>query len=587
MRLVAIRGAHLASLGPFTLELDTPPLADSRIFAIVGPTGAGKSTLLDAVCLALYDRVPRLMDARDAVLGIDDLSPSDPRALMRRGATEAFAEVDFIDRNGTRCRARWDVWRARKRVDGRMQNQRMALHDLDANRELTGSTKTETLRQIETRLGLSFDEFRRAVLLAQGDFAAFLRAPADERAHLLEKMTGTHLFGAISRAAFGRCREAEQALKSAETEQAAVDVLSAEAIADLETARTKYIADKTTETTRRNEADVALRWFDELDRVTATANEARSVRTEAREAATAAQATRELLAHAERAARLRSPFEAFERAQREHTQTQLRLREAKASLETARSAAVTAEQRLQTAETQRRALRARYEAEAEAVARARDLDGRVAEAKETATRLTAQTEARQTEMLKARSALDAALERMEAADTALKAQQRWILDNSALRDVAAQWSNHDADLEQAEILLARVRAVDVDAQKIEARWHDLSTASAEADNAAKVAMTELTKAQDVLRTRQAALTELRARVPPKDRRDAMETLAELRAGLERLMTLLPNARRLDRRIREEARARRAAIKHAKEAKSRVDQARTQANKIKASLETAS
>ena len=61
MRILAIRGSNLTSLeGPFALDLETGPLGDAGIFAISGPTGAGKSTLLDALCVALYNKTPRL-----------------------------------------------------------------------------------------------------------------------------------------------------------------------------------------------------------------------------------------------------------------------------------------------------------------------------------------------------------------------------------------------------------------------------------------------------------------------------------------------------------------------------------------------
>ena len=58
---------------------------------------------------------------------------------------------------------------------------------LDSGRDVSGATKTETQKLIEEKVGLSFGEFRRAVLLAQGDFASFLRAKPDERAELLER----------------------------------------------------------------------------------------------------------------------------------------------------------------------------------------------------------------------------------------------------------------------------------------------------------------------------------------------------------------------------------------------------------------
>jgi len=61
MRILAIRGKNLASLAePFEILLNAGPLEQAGLFAITGQTGAGKSTILDALCLALYDEIPRL-----------------------------------------------------------------------------------------------------------------------------------------------------------------------------------------------------------------------------------------------------------------------------------------------------------------------------------------------------------------------------------------------------------------------------------------------------------------------------------------------------------------------------------------------
>ncbi len=61
MKILAIRGCNLASLaGEFEIDLAKGPLSAAGVFAIVGPTGAGKSTLLDAMCVALFQRTPRL-----------------------------------------------------------------------------------------------------------------------------------------------------------------------------------------------------------------------------------------------------------------------------------------------------------------------------------------------------------------------------------------------------------------------------------------------------------------------------------------------------------------------------------------------
>jgi len=211
VRILAIRGHNLASLArSFAVELTEGDLADAGIFAICGPVGAGKSTLLDALCLALFDRTPRLAGRGGAPIGEENqpagewLQSHDPRTLLRRGAGEGWAEVDFTGRDGRRYRARWTVRRARRRAAGRMQAQEMTLTDLDGDVVVARSKKTEVLEAIRTRLGLDFAQFCRSVLLAQGDFAAFLRASPDERASLLESLTGADLYRRLSKAAHER-----------------------------------------------------------------------------------------------------------------------------------------------------------------------------------------------------------------------------------------------------------------------------------------------------------------------------------------------------------------------------------------------
>ncbi len=205
MRVLAIRGRNLASLaGDFEVDFEAPPLADAGIFAITGPTGAGKSTLLDAMCLALFDTVPRLGAASRGRIENDqgdELSATDPRTILRHGESDAFAEIDFVARDANRYRARWTVQRARMKPTGRLKSSVQTLLRIDTGERL-GGTKTETLGVIHQLVGLSAEQFRRAVLLAQGDFEAFIKANDNDRAVLLERITGSRIYTTLGRAAF-------------------------------------------------------------------------------------------------------------------------------------------------------------------------------------------------------------------------------------------------------------------------------------------------------------------------------------------------------------------------------------------------
>ncbi|MES2740781.1 MAG: AAA family ATPase [Pseudomonadota bacterium] len=225
MKILKISGKNLASLAdPFTVDFEAEPLASSGLFAISGPTGAGKSTLLDALCLALYDATPRLLKVagRGSALpdvGKETVSAQDTRTLLRRGAADGYAEVDFVGNDGAAYRARWSVRRSRNKADGLLQPTAMSLHQLPALHPV-GATKTEVKLEIERRIGLSFDQFTRAVLLAQNEFATFLKTEDNERGELLETLTGSTVYSDISMRAFERAKR-EQTLLARLTERLA------------------------------------------------------------------------------------------------------------------------------------------------------------------------------------------------------------------------------------------------------------------------------------------------------------------------------------------------------------------------------
>lgn len=237
MKILAIRLKNLASLaGPFEIDFTAEPLASTGLFAITGPTGAGKSTLLDALCLALFGAVPRLSNTgRDAKVPDADgeIGTGDPRTLLRRGTGEGYAEVDFVGVDGRRYRARWEANRARDKAAGKLQASRQSLRDIDQD-QLLASQKGEYKTQLEAALGLNFEQFTRAVLLAQSEFSAFLKADDNDRSELLEKLTDTALYTRLGRRAFDKTKEAREAHKLLQDQATGVTPLAPEARAELD-----------------------------------------------------------------------------------------------------------------------------------------------------------------------------------------------------------------------------------------------------------------------------------------------------------------------------------------------------------------
>jgi exonuclease SbcC len=268
MKVLRIAGKNLASLADeFSVDFTAQPLADAGLFAISGPTGAGKSTLLDALCLALYDDTPRLHKAIGKTPDVGDpVSAQDPRTLLRRGAAEGWAEVDFIGNDGAAYRARWKVWRARSKAAGALQPSAMSLHKLPGLQPL-GHTKTEVMAEIAQRIGLSFEQFTRAVLLAQNEFSAFLKAPDDERGTLLETLTGSGIYSDISRRAFERWRAEELALKTLTAGLASQQPLAPAARAELAAQAEAADAALAAAGQRVAALEADLRWHQQAERL--------------------------------------------------------------------------------------------------------------------------------------------------------------------------------------------------------------------------------------------------------------------------------------------------------------------------------
>ncbi len=192
--------------------------------------------MLDALCLALFGAVPRLNNTgRDAKVPDADgeIATGDPRTLLRRGTGEGYAEVDFVGVDGRRYRARWEANRARDKAAGKLQASRQSLRDIDQD-QLLASQKGEYKTQLEAALGLNFEQFTRAVMLAQSEFSAFLKADDNDRSELLEKLTDTALYTRLGRRAFDKTKEAREAHKLLQDQASGVTPLSPEARAELD-----------------------------------------------------------------------------------------------------------------------------------------------------------------------------------------------------------------------------------------------------------------------------------------------------------------------------------------------------------------
>jgi DNA repair protein SbcC/Rad50 len=583
LRILAIRARNLASLPRFEVDLTKGALARTRIFAITGPTGAGKSTLLDALCLALYDRAPRLGGPRDVPVGDLEVSASDPRSLMRRGATEASSEVDFLARDQRRYRATWEVWRARKKSAGKLQSQRMRLVCLDDQKDLTGGTKTETLSLIEHLIGLSYDEFRRAVLLAQGDFATFLKARMDERAELLEKMTGTEIYAEISRAAFQRSKSEEETLRGLEAKLESVSPMPDAERSALEASIERLgaerraldvSADAARRAARRDEAIAQL--FDDIEAK-------RSELARARDDWERTFALRAELSKARDAERMRGAFEANLRAESAAEEAKARLAGAEAARSSAEDEARNAARRVERARATLES-RSRESRELEPdIERAKRLDVQLEEAMRRATSLAGEASARAEAEREADRAREAALSAVEAAEHRRNETASWLTDHRALEPLAAEWSRWSAALERHRALVdARARRAK-EKTKAERALNGAEAARSRAQEALDRTNEAIAALAAKTEARKKALEAHRKREAPSLVREAVERIARELASLDGMKAIGKETRRFTRQIAEETELAEAEKKAAAAARAEAEARAPEMSELEAQL----
>jgi len=253
MRILQVRFKNLNSLvGEWQIDLMHPAFTSDGIFAITGPTGAGKTTILDAICLALYGRTPRLNKVTKS-----------GNEIMSRQTGECFAEVTFETQSG-RYLCHWSHHRARKKPDGDLQPPKHEIANADSG-EIYESKIRGVADQIESVTGMDFDRFTRSMLLAQGGFAAFLQAAPDDRAPILEQITGTEIYSQISIRVHERQREEKDALKLLQAETAGIEILEPEQEQEIEQALDTKQKEETEIAAKSTETGKAIAWLTTID----------------------------------------------------------------------------------------------------------------------------------------------------------------------------------------------------------------------------------------------------------------------------------------------------------------------------------
>lgn len=202
---------ELVAFGPFAdrQRVDFDELSQAGLFLLHGPTGAGKTSVLDAICFALYGRVP-------GVRGSVNRLRSDHAA--EHVAPEVTCEFSVSGRRFEVTRSpEWQ--RPKKRGTGTVRQQTRVVLRERIGTEWNPLTNRvdEAAEELQQLIGLGAEQFTKLILLPQGEFAAFLRATAEERRPLLQKLFGTDRFADVERWLADRRRESDHQVQTANT----------------------------------------------------------------------------------------------------------------------------------------------------------------------------------------------------------------------------------------------------------------------------------------------------------------------------------------------------------------------------------
>ncbi len=302
MKILSIRFKNINSLrGEWKIDFRKEPFNSNGLFAITGATGAGKTTILDAICLALYHQTPRL-----------SVSPTS-NELMTRHTSECLSEVEF-EVKGKGYRAFWSQRRARGKSDGKLQAPQVELCQLVDGKD--GKIIAEKIREKEALVpeitGLNFARFTKSMLLAQGGFSAFLNAKSNDRAELLEELTGTEIYGQISQHVYEYYRDERTELDKLKARAEGAELLNEDDIKILQAEQISLKTKVRYQQKQRDKLAEQVQWLKQFNGFKSEAETAQTSLKQAEGKIQKEQASLQKLALSEPADKLRLNFSKYQ-----------------------------------------------------------------------------------------------------------------------------------------------------------------------------------------------------------------------------------------------------------------------------------
>ncbi len=213
MRILNIHFKNINSLeGEHSVDFELAPFTDTGVFAITGPNGSGKSSILDVITLGLYGETFRFNRPADHV--------------MTQHTTDCFAAIEF-SLDGEKYRSHWSAQKTTDQANSVLLPIEMRLYHITDDKILA-ETPQQVCAQVAKITGMDFRSFTRSILLAQGDFSAFLNALDNERMDILERIIGSDIYADYKKELFDNAEKSQKTLDLLKQELDSIPLMDAE-----------------------------------------------------------------------------------------------------------------------------------------------------------------------------------------------------------------------------------------------------------------------------------------------------------------------------------------------------------------------